>query len=350
MGGLSKKVTFGNSDLEIPPIIFGTSCLGNLYQVVPYETKLDIVRQFFEHVEAPVVLDSAGKYGAGLSLEVIGKTLNELEKSADDVIISNKLGWKRVELKGPLPTFEPGAWFGIEHDAEKCISFSGIIECWEQGCELLGGHQPQLLSVHDPDEYLNTSSDDNDRSKRFDDVIGAYQSLGELKKKGYTKVIGVGSKDWKVIKEISELVDLDWIMLACSLTIYTHPQELLDFIEELNAKNIAIINSAVFNAGFLIGGDYFDYRIPDQIDEPELFAWRDSFLDLCHKYSIKPAEACVQFGLSVSGVCAVALNTSKPGRVKDNVESVAAEISDKFWTEMKANKLINEDFPYLGEL
>jgi len=133
---LSKKVSFGNTGLEIPPIIFGTSCLGNLYQAVPYETKLEIVRQFFEHVEAPVVLDSAGKYGAGLSLEIIAKTLNELGKSADDVIISNKLAWKRVPLKGPEPTFEPGAWFDIEHDAEQCISSSGIIECWEQGCEL----------------------------------------------------------------------------------------------------------------------------------------------------------------------------------------------------------------------
>ena len=136
MSRLSKKVAFGNTGLEISPIIFGTSCLGNLYQAVPYETKLDIIRQFFEHVEAPVVLDSAGKYGAGLSLEIIGKTLNELGKSSGDVIISNKLGWKRVPLKGPEPTFEPGAWFGIKHDAEQCISQelsnagSRVVNCW----------------------------------------------------------------------------------------------------------------------------------------------------------------------------------------------------------------------------
>lgn len=61
-------------------MIFGTSCLWNLYQAVPYETKLEIVRQFFEHLESPVVLDSAGKCGAGLSQEVIGKTLRQLGK------------------------------------------------------------------------------------------------------------------------------------------------------------------------------------------------------------------------------------------------------------------------------
>ena len=201
MSKLDKKTVFGKTGLALPPIIFGTSCLGNLYHALSYETKLEIVRQFFEHVKSPIVLDSAGKYGAGLALEVIGRTLRELGKSTDDVIISNKLGWTRVPLKGAEPTFEPGAWIGIEHDAELSINHSGIIDCWEQGCELLGDYQPRLLSVHDPDEYLAAvQNDKKERDRRLEDVIGAYSALHELKIKGYTKSIGIGAKDWKVIR------------------------------------------------------------------------------------------------------------------------------------------------------
>jgi D-threo-aldose 1-dehydrogenase len=131
-------------------------------------------------------------------------------------------------------------------------------------------------------------------------------------------------------------------MFACSLTVYTHPVELLEFMEELSSKNVAIINSAVFNAGFLTGGDYFDYRKTDPKKDIKLFDWRERFFACCNKFNVTPADACVQFGLSVPGVVAVALNTSKPHRIKENAESVTSKIPNEFWTVLKDEKLIAE--------
>ncbi|MHC4867031.1 MAG: aldo/keto reductase, partial [Planctomycetota bacterium] len=96
MNRIDKKQKLGNTPLQVPPIIFGTSCLGNLYQELSYETKLQIVSEWFKHVQPPVAVDTAGKYGAGLALEIIGKALRQLKIDPADVIISNKLGWKRV--------------------------------------------------------------------------------------------------------------------------------------------------------------------------------------------------------------------------------------------------------------
>jgi len=51
-------------------------------------------------------------------------------------------------------------WFGINHDAIQKISYTGILECWEQGSHLLGSkYKADLLSVHDPDEYLSSAKD-----------------------------------------------------------------------------------------------------------------------------------------------------------------------------------------------
>jgi D-threo-aldose 1-dehydrogenase len=195
----------GKTDIKVPPIIFGTSCLGNLYQALPAKTKLAIVKEMFRHVDPPVALDSAGKYGAGLALEVIGRSLQELGIRSEDVVISNKLGWKRVPLRTPAPTFEPGAWVDLEYDAEQDISYDGILRCWEQGCELLGeNYWPQVVSVHDPDEYLAQSTSENDRAKRFEDIVGVYRALAELKQQGHVKAVGVGAKDWPVIRELSQ--------------------------------------------------------------------------------------------------------------------------------------------------
>lgn len=65
----------GDTNLEVPRVIFGTSSLGNLYQVVPYETKFEIISQWIEQAPGIVAADSAGKYGAGLALEAMGKAL-----------------------------------------------------------------------------------------------------------------------------------------------------------------------------------------------------------------------------------------------------------------------------------
>ncbi|MGD2035445.1 MAG: aldo/keto reductase, partial [Bacteroidales bacterium] len=239
----------GKTGLKLPPIIFGTSALGNLYRILSENTKFDIVDECIKNVRIPV-FDSAGKYGAGLALESLGKYLHQLNVNPEDVIISNKLGWMRTELKTSEPTFEQGVWYGLKHDAIQKISYNGIISCYDQGNELLGGiYKPRLLSVHDPDEYLNQGKKPEEKEKLFTDILEAYRALSELKKQGKTKAIGIGSKDWKIIEKVAGYVELDWVMFANSLTIMNHPPELLEFMEKLSGKGIAIINSAVFHGG-----------------------------------------------------------------------------------------------------
>src|SRR5579863_3198620 len=172
----------GRTGLLIPPVIFGTSCLGNLYEAISDKQKTAILEEILLHSPGPAVLDSAGKYGAGLALEAIGNSLRTLGASSSRVLISNKLGWYRVPLRGTEPTFEPGVWADIAHDAEPRISYEGILQCFEQGCDLLGAdYAPQLVSIHDPDEYLAVAKTPDERKKRFEDVLGAYRALFELK-------------------------------------------------------------------------------------------------------------------------------------------------------------------------
>ena len=168
---------------ELPKSIFGSSARGKPYGIVPDETKLSIVKNWIQNQPKPVI-DSAGKYGAGLALENIGRCLKELNVDPADVLISNKLGWKRVPLTTEEPTFAKGAWFGMEYDAEQCISNKGILECYHQGNELLGDYKAQLLSVHDPDEYLNAATSEADNTKRYQDILDAYRALAELRESG----------------------------------------------------------------------------------------------------------------------------------------------------------------------
>lgn len=326
--------------------MFGTSGLGNLFVALNEEEKLNIVSECVRLSAGKVVFDSAGKYGAGLALETLGKCLRKLNVPKENVVISNKLGWFRTKLKTEEPTFEPGVWKNLKHDAVQKISYEGIIECFDQGNELLDGYIPQMVSVHDPDEYLNTAKDHYHAEKLYNDILAAYEALYDLKKLGRVKFIGVGAKNWKIIKQIAKDVQLDWIMIANSMTIKHHPQELLDFIAEMERKNVYVVNSAVFHSGFLVGGNHFDYRLIERgtLQNDALYKWRDHFFEKCNKFNIKPSEACVQFSLNVPGVKSIALSTTNSARVQSNLAMLNANIPLEFWQELKISDLIVVDF------
>ncbi|RPJ66849.1 MAG: aldo/keto reductase, partial [Alphaproteobacteria bacterium] len=297
-----KYTILGKTGLKIPQIIFGTSALGNLYRAQPYKIKLEIVSECFRNVRNPV-FDSAGKYGAGLALEILGKCLNQLNIDPEKVIISNKLGWMRTDLNAPEPTFEKGLWMDLEYDAIQRIGYNEIIGCFDQGNNLLGGgYKPQMLSVHDPDEYINCANNNEHRQELFMDILDSYKALSELKNQGKAKAIGIGSKDWTIIEKVAEHVELDWVMFANSLTIMNHPPELLALIDELFAKGVTIINSAVFHGGFLTGSNYYDYKLITPETDPHKFHWREKFFSLCEKFKISPALVCVNFGMTPPGV------------------------------------------------
>lgn len=336
--------------VEYPSIIYGTSYLGNLYRELSWEDKISLMAEWFKVSDGKVMIDSAGKYGAGLALEVIGKGLSELDIHPDQITISNKLGWYRVPLEKDEPTFEPGAWANLKFDAVQKISYDGILECWQQGCDLLGGiYKPDLVSVHDPDEYLDAANNEDERNQRLQDVLDAYKALFELKAKGEVKAVGIGSKDWLVIKELYGHVEFDWVMFANKFTLYHHPKAIVDFVRHLGANGVSIINSAVFNAGFLTGGEYFDYRLvkPENPQDKPLFKWREKFFDVCNKFQVAPGDACLKFALSPPEINSIAINPSKPKRMAHNKALLDTALPSEFWAALKSEGIIDTYYPYI---
>jgi D-threo-aldose 1-dehydrogenase len=334
--------------IKLPPVIFGTSGLGNLYEATPYSTKLEIIRECVNNAPGIAMFDTAGKYGAGLALEVLGKALEELQVPKEKVIISNKLGWYQTELTTPEPTFEKGIWCDIKNDAVQKISYEGILECFEQGNQLLGNYPSQIASVHDPDEYLDAAVDKADDARRYNDILEAYRALKDLKASGKIISYGVGAKNWRSIERISRDVKLDWVMIANSLSVHSHPKELLDFVQQLHEQGTVIINSAVFNGGFLVGRGHYNYVWVDPATErgKELFKWREKFFAICKQFDVQPAEACFNFSFNIPGITSVAFSTTKPGKVKSNIELATRQMPPGFWKAMVEAGLL-EELPFL---
>ena len=336
----------GRTDLSIPPVVFGTTCLGNLFVEMSDASKHDLVKTWMEKMPSPVAIDSAGKYGAGMALEVLSRELQKLEVRQEDVVITNKLAWRRTPLKTPEPTFEPGVWIGLQNDAVQDISYDGILRCHEDGCRMLSPYRPALVSLHDPDEYLAAAANSGERHERKENLIGAFRALEELRDAGEVQGAGVGAKDWRVIQELSESCEFDWIMMANSFTVLNHPPELIQFLDQLRDREVGLINSAVMHGGFLSGGLFFDYRPIDPTDreDQKRLRWREQFTACCEHHAVSVFDAAVSFGRSHPAVTSVALSTSKPQRVQSMIDAATQELPAAFWSDLAEKGLISGDY------
>ena len=195
--------------------------------------------------------------------------------------------------------------------------------------------------MHDPDEYLAAADSAADDERRFHDLLEAYRALYELKAAGKADAVGVGAKNWHSILRLHDAgVEFDWVMFANSYTVMRHPLELRRFMEVLEKRGTAIVNSAVFHGGFLTGGEFFDYRKVTRESDPALYDWRDRFEALCARFAVSPAAAAAAFGRSAPGVVALALSTSQPERVAEMVTLAHAEMSGEFEAALVAEGLI----------
>jgi D-threo-aldose 1-dehydrogenase len=339
----------GLTGLAIPRVVYGTTCLGNLFVAMSDDDKRELIRQWFTHQTSPIAIDSAGKYGAGLALEVLGRELSALGVEPSSIVLSNKLAWRRVPLTGAEPTFEPGVWVGLEHDAVQDISYDGILRCYDDGCRLLGDYRPQLVSLHDPDEYLAAATDADQRRLRWQHLLDAYRALEELREAGLVAGVGVGAKNWRTIRELDQRCRLDWVMMANSFTVMNHPDDLIEFLDSLQQRRIGLINSAVMHGGFLGGGQFLDYRKVDPNDpqDAKRLAWRDQFVKICLHHGAKPFQVAVTFGLSHPAVVSGALSTSRPERVEEMVQAANATIPPALWDDLRGQGLIDPGYPHL---
>ena len=72
----------------------------------------------------------------------------------------------------------------------------------------------------------------------------------------------------------------------------------------------------------------------------ERHAWRSEFFSVCEASAVNPAHACIQFGINIPGVAALALNSTSPKRITSNANYCSDVIPNSFWDELRAKNLI----------
>ena len=185
---LDEHRPLGETGLMVPPIVFGTSALGNVGRVITEQSKLAICGEWFQQVAPPIAVEVAYEHGDGMALEVLGRMLRRMEIGGDEVVVQLSIG--RGDKSAELI-------------ASGHADFNRVHLYWEKSCRLLGDdYRPKLISVAQGSEE-------------------AWRAANELKNARLVQGLGLEVRDISEF-DLGAATHADWVALRGGFTIMRH--------------------------------------------------------------------------------------------------------------------------------
>ena len=318
------------------PIGYGTSGLGNLYEVIPDAvadaTLAEAWQAGFRY------FDTSPFYGFGLSELRVGRFLRSVPR--ESFILSTKVGRYMTPPRGePVDKLH---WAGpLELRPVFDYSYDGIMHSIEQSIIRLGFERIDIFLIHDVDRWTHGK----EFPRRFAAAMeGAYRALDELRRHGHVKAIGVGINEADVAAEFIRAGNFDCIMLAGRYTLLD--QSALDvFLPLAQSRGVDVFMAGIFNSGVLAKpnakGVTYDYAVASD----EIVGRAKRIAAICGEFDVPLQAAAIQFPRGHSAVKTVVLGMSKPERIRQNLDWFSMKIPPTLWNWLKEEQLIRDDAP-----
>jgi D-threo-aldose 1-dehydrogenase len=333
----TQRRRIGQTTLHLPIFGFGAAHIGELYAVVAeaesratLQTAWDAGVRFF---------DTAPWYGRGLSEHRLGGFLRTVPR--DQFQITTKVGKTLRRPKDPA-TFDRSPWRGgLNFEVAFDYSYDGVMRSYEQALQRLALDTVDALVIHDLDIEFHGEKLAHYEAQLVDSGIRALQ---ELKKAGDIKAFGMGLNNNHTFETLVPRVDLDFCLVAMPYTLLDQ-FSLHRGMAHLQKRGASAIIGAPFASGILVTGSkgpaHYAYgkasaEIQDKVRRIET---------VCAAHSVALPAAALQFVLAHPVTASVIPGASGPSEVLQNLTSLAAVIPQAFWTDLKAQGLIDPDAP-----
>lgn len=307
----------------------GTAPLGNMFREVPEDEAMETIQSAWN--EGIRYFDTAPFYGAGLAESRLGEILSSYQR--DDYLLSSKVGrivLEEQEKKEGL--FE----FGRKNKIQTDYTEDGTLKSIEDSLKRLKTDRLDMVYVHDisPD-FLG-----DEWVTKFDEARnGAFRVLDRLRDEGVIKAWGLGVNTTTPIEVALELEEAhpDLSLSATQYTLLQHERALERMMPLAEQKDGGLVIGSAFNSGALLGGDYFDYK---EIT-PDIKRRVERFHDVARNHSVKLKDAALQFSTAHPAVKAVVTGSTRPDRIKEDLQAMQATIPAAFWEELVEKRLVS---------
>lgn len=307
----------------------GTAPLGNMFRDVPADEAMQTIQSAWE--EGIRYFDTAPFYGAGLAELRLGEILSSYKR--DDFLLSSKVG--RIildEKEAKEGLFQYGRPNKIRTDYTE----SGTLQSIEDSLKRLKTDRLDMVFVHD----LSPDFLGDEWITKFDEARkGAFKVLDRLRDEGVIKAWGLGVNTTTPIEVALELEEAhpDLSLSATQYTLLQHERALERMMRLAQEKEGGLVIGSAFNSGALLGGDHFDYQ-----DVPPAIKTRVAhFTDVAQNHGVRLKDAALQFSTAHPAVKAVVTGSTRPDRIKEDLQALKADIPAAFWQELVQTELVS---------
>jgi D-threo-aldose 1-dehydrogenase len=330
-----KKV--GSTNLSLPGFGFGSAHLGELYgRVDEADSRATMDAAWAAGVR---YYDTAPWYGRGLSEHRLGGFLRT--KPRAEFKVTTKVGKVLHRPRDPA-NFDRSPWTGgLNFEVEFDYTRDGILRSYEQALQRLALDTVDALVIHDLDRGFHGDKQDHYEKQLKDSGIAALQ---ELKRSGDIKAYGMGINTDEALDTIAQQVELDFCLVAMPYTLLDQ-RSLHRGMASLQKRGVSVIIGAPFASGILVTGSAGPAHYAYGKAPAEVQAKVRGIEAVCKAHKVALPAAALQFVLAHPIVVSVIPGAAKPSEVTENVAHVNAPIPASFWSDLKAQKLIDPDSP-----
>lgn len=336
------KRRVGQTKLEVPVLGLGTAPLGGIYARVEEPDAQATFRAAWEG--GLRLYDTAPWYGLGRAEHRTGAALRDLPRY--EFTLTTKVG--RV-LRAPRDrgTFKSAVWQApLEFEVHHAFDYDSIMRSYEDSLQRLGINRIDALYIHDLDRgYF---PDEDTLTGKFRELESSgYRALEELKRTGEVSAIGAGINEPGFIARFLDVMSLDLFLVASRYTLLEQSIYQSEIVPA-GARGASVVVGGVFNSGVLATGPS-DTAKYEYASAPAHVIERVTHLTrVAEAHGIRLAAAALQFPLAAPEVASVVFGAANEREVSDNLELFNSVVPAAFWSDLRAEGLVEADVPLPG--
>jgi D-threo-aldose 1-dehydrogenase len=262
-------------------------------------------------------------------------------RNRDGWILSSKVG--RL-LKPRREPHDPTIQWKDPHPFDPIFDYTydAIMRSYDDSMQRLGMSRIDILYIHDIDVFSHGGEET--QAKQFRIAMDeAYKALDELRRNGDIKAIGLGVNESGPISDAMEHGQWDCFLLAGRYTLLEQ-EPLHTLFPSVEKHGASIVIGGPFNSGILVGGDTWNYqRAPENVVERVKNISR-----VCASHNVPLAAAAIQFPLKHPLVASVIPGPRSTTELNEISDWWKIAIPAALWSDLKAEKLIDEASPTSG--
>ncbi|CDQ18490.1 Pyridoxal 4-dehydrogenase [Halobacillus karajensis] len=265
----------------------------------------------------------------------LGDVLSQYNR--DDYVLSTKVGrYMTEDTEESEGLFEYGRNNKVITDYTEDATKRSI----EQSLERLKTDRLDMVFVHD----VSSDFHGDEWVTKFDEARkGAFRVLSRLREEGVIRSWGLGVNTTEPIEIAMELEETrpDVCLSATQYTLLQHERALQRMMAKAEENDVDIVVGAPYNSGVLLGGDHFNYEKAGA----DIIGKVNQLKEIGQKYDVPLKAAALQFSTAHPAVKSVIPGSTRPDRIKEDLEMIQKDIPKEFWNELVDRGFVSPTAP-----